>query len=200
MVQLLKEFPDSVVVLTDLQIPKSFTTSLRRHRINITEFVPSALDHAQRKEYLMQKLSGQNELLEKELDAFKWLMGGFELVELNRLVLALQFEMSKGPSKPFSALLHDSIEKVRNASADKPHIKMMLRGLADWDKIKGYPKAKAKIHDMLYGPWKDPEKYSKFNVKTPSGMLLYGPSGCGKSMFVQAVANDGIFNVLEIQL
>jgi transitional endoplasmic reticulum ATPase len=76
----------------------------------------------------------------------------------------------------------------------------MSRGQCSWEDIRGYDEQLGKIKSMLYGPWKHQDLYTKFGILKSPGMLFYGPSGCGKSSVVQAIANDGTFSVIEVDL
>jgi len=47
-------------------------------------------------------------------------------------------------------------------------------------------------------PLKNPEKFKKFNVSVPNGILLFGPPGCGKTFIVRKLAEEIGYNFKEI--
>jgi ATP-dependent 26S proteasome regulatory subunit len=49
-------------------------------------------------------------------------------------------------------------------------------------------------------PLKNPEKYKKFNVTIPNGILLYGPPGCGKTFIVEKLAEEVGYNFMDVPL
>lgn len=59
-----------------------------------------------------------------------------------------------------------------------------------WDDVGGLESVKQQIIETLEWPIKYPEKFEKFGVQAPKGILLYGPPGTGKTMLAQAVAKE----------
>lgn len=45
---------------------------------------------------------------------------------------------------------------------------------------------------------KNPEKYERFGLNLPNGMLLYGPPGCGKTFFAEKFAEETGYNFQKI--
>ncbi|MCQ2326547.1 MAG: AAA family ATPase [Bacteroidales bacterium] len=45
---------------------------------------------------------------------------------------------------------------------------------------------------------KNPEKYKKFKLDLPNGMLLYGPPGCGKTFFAEKFAEETGYNFQKV--
>jgi AAA+ superfamily predicted ATPase len=190
-------FEDCVVLLLDTnKPPKQLVSRLQSHKVVLEQFQPAPLDHQQRKVYLRSQV----DLDDAALDSFKWTLGGFELEDLERVCIEFRFLRSSTNPSPFDAL-HRAIETAKREDDSRgKHLQMLGRGLCSWPEIKGYEDNKAKLQNHLYGPLKKPEIYARYGVNLPSGILLHGPSGCGKSMAIQAIANDGVFSVLEIRL
>ena len=54
------------------------------------------------------------------------------------------------------------------------------------------------ITDVL-NPLKNPEKFKKFKVSIPNGIILYGPPGCGKTFIVRKLAEELGYNFFEVK-
>ena len=54
------------------------------------------------------------------------------------------------------------------------------------------------IADVI-NPLKHPEKFKKFNVSIPNGIILYGPPGCGKTFIVRKLAEELGYNFFEVK-
>lgn len=61
--------------------------------------------------------------------------------------------------------------------------------MSEFDRIIGYENIKAELKrfaDVL----KEPEKYTKLGVTTPSGILLYGAPGLGKTLMANCFVKE----------
>ena len=68
-----------------------------------------------------------------------------------------------------------------------------------WDDIGGLDIVKQQIVETVEWPLKYPEKFQKFGIEPPSGILLYGPPGTGKTMLAQAVAHESDASFISIK-
>jgi transitional endoplasmic reticulum ATPase len=53
------------------------------------------------------------------------------------------------------------------------------------------------ISDIIQ-PLLNPEKYQKFKLSIPNGLLLYGPPGCGKTFIVKKLAEELRYHLFEM--
>jgi len=53
------------------------------------------------------------------------------------------------------------------------------------------------INDVI-SPLQNPEKFKKFKLSIPNGILLYGPPGCGKTFIVKKLAEELGYNFIEL--
>lgn len=67
-----------------------------------------------------------------------------------------------------------------------------LKGVAGMKKLKNLL-----ISDVI-NPFRHPERFKKFKVTIPNGILLYGPPGCGKTFIVKKLAEELGYNFFEI--
>ena len=68
-----------------------------------------------------------------------------------------------------------------------------------WDDIGALSELKNELEISLILPIKQPEKFKKFNISAPAGVLLYGPPGCGKTLLAKAVANASQANFIAVK-
>lgn len=71
----------------------------------------------------------------------------------------------------------------------------VLRG---FDCVAGMKDLKALLVNDVINPLLNPEKYKKFKLSIPNGILLYGPPGCGKTFIVKKLAEELEYNFFEL--
>lgn len=70
-----------------------------------------------------------------------------------------------------------------------------VRGL---DSVAGMRDLKTLLINDVINPLLNPEKYLKFKLSIPNGILLYGPPGCGKTFIVKKLAEELRYHLFEI--
>lgn len=71
----------------------------------------------------------------------------------------------------------------------------VLRG---FDCVAGMKQLKAMLVNDVINPLRNPEKYKRFKLGVPNGILLYGPPGCGKTFIVKKLAEELDYNYVEL--
>lgn len=71
----------------------------------------------------------------------------------------------------------------------------VLRG---FDCVAGMQPLKAMLVSDVIEPLMHPEKFKKFKLSVPNGILLYGPPGCGKTFIVKKLAEELGYNFIEM--
>lgn len=83
---------------------------------------------------------------------------------------------------------HDKIKKIIDKLT-------LLRGL---DCVAGMKQLKSLLVNDVINPLINPEKYKKFKLSIPNGILLYGPPGCGKTYIVKKLAEQLDYSYIEL--
>lgn len=71
----------------------------------------------------------------------------------------------------------------------------VLRG---FDCVAGMKPLKSMLINEVIEPLLNPEKYKKFKLGIPNGILLFGPPGCGKTFIVKKLAEELGYNFYEM--
>lgn len=71
----------------------------------------------------------------------------------------------------------------------------VLRG---FDCVAGMRPLKAMLMNDVIEPLMNPEKYKKFKLGIPNGILLFGPPGCGKTFIVKKLAEQLGYSFIEM--
>ena len=65
--------------------------------------------------------------------------------------------------------------------------------------VAGMEELKNLLTTDVINPLTSPEKFEKFKVSIPNGIILYGPPGCGKTFIVRKLAEELGYNFTEIK-
>ncbi len=66
------------------------------------------------------------------------------------------------------------------------------------DSVAGMKNLKNLLIRDVINPLLNPEKYVKFKLSIPNGLLLYGPPGCGKTFIVRKLAEELRYHLFEM--
>lgn len=78
----------------------------------------------------------------------------------------------------------------------------LLEGLTElrgFDAVAGMGELKELLNEDVIKPLQHPEKYEKFKLSVPNGILLFGPPGCGKTFIVRKLAEELGYSYFEIK-
>jgi len=68
-----------------------------------------------------------------------------------------------------------------------------------WSNIGALQSVRHQLVNAVVKPIQSPEKYEKFGIAIPAGVLLWGPPGCGKTLLAKAVANESKANFISVK-
>lgn len=74
-----------------------------------------------------------------------------------------------------------------------------LTQLRGFDAVAGMVSLKHLLIEEVIEPLRHPEKYEKFKLSIPNGILLYGPPGCGKTYIIRKLAEELGYNFVEVK-
>ena len=99
----------------------------------------------------------------------------------------LRLHIATGIVQEFA--IHDVREKGKKPLTTKTLGFAALAGMKD---------IKAQLQKSIINPLKNPEKFKKYKLNVPNGVLLYGPPGCGKTYLVEHLAAEIGWNYMEL--
>ncbi len=71
--------------------------------------------------------------------------------------------------------------------------------MVSWEAVGGLDDVKREVVETVEWPLRYPEKFKKFDIRPPRGVLLYGPPGTGKTLIAKAVANETKANFITVK-
>jgi ATP-dependent 26S proteasome regulatory subunit len=74
-----------------------------------------------------------------------------------------------------------------------------LTVLKGFECVAGMKDLKNLLTSDVINPLKNPEKFKKFKVSVPNGIILYGPPGCGKTFIIRKLAEELAYNFFEVK-
>ena len=69
----------------------------------------------------------------------------------------------------------------------------------NWEDVGGLSNAKQELKEAVEWPLKNPDKFKKFGINPPKGVILTGIPGTGKTLLAKAVANESDANFISVK-
>ena len=109
-----------------------------------------------------------------------------------------------------SSIPPEAFEKIKVMMADfinalKEIIPSALREIhievprVRWEDVGGLENVKQELREAVEWPLKYPERFKKFGLRPPKGILLFGPPGTGKTLLAKAVATESGANFIAVR-
>lgn len=83
-------------------------------------------------------------------------------------------------------------------SVMRENLGLVTRSSMKLDSIDGMEEIKKYLITSVLGPLRHPEKFKRFGLSSPSGILLYGPSGCAKTTIVKCLAGETKMTLISV--
>ncbi|MDT3767587.1 proteasome ATPase [Gleimia hominis] len=115
----------------------------------------------------------------------------------SKRMLKLAGPLRHGGVKPGDSMLVDvragvALERIVRSDVEQ----LLTPEVPDvtYDDIGGLAAQIQKVRDSVELPFKHPQLYRDYGLRSPKGILLYGPPGCGKTLIAKAVARSLAMN------
>lgn len=90
------------------------------------------------------------------------------------------------------------LEVVYDGEKDKTIKNVSKKKGKGFSAIAGMDIVKDILHNDIIRALKEKERFAKYEIPLPNGMLLYGPPGCGKTFIAEKFAEEVGFNFIKI--
>jgi transitional endoplasmic reticulum ATPase len=151
-----------------------------------------------------------NRLLDMDIDRPYVLLYKIRLLQrMGRLKEAIAWiclEAQLNPEDPKVLALRDELMEFYPFSLFEPRplspdvLAAFRKADTDWPDVAGMNEVKIQLHNDIILPLKHPEKFQRFKVGLPNGILFYGPPGCGKTFLARKLAEKVGHNFRELRM
>lgn len=120
---------------------------------------------------------------------------------LRRILPEIQTDKEVPPEVLEKMVLHKQDFKEALKEIQPSALREVLVQIPDveWDDVGGLDDAKQELKEAVEWPLKSPEKFRKFGITPPKGVLLTGVPGTGKTLLAKAVANESDANFISVK-
>lgn len=130
----------------------------------------------------------------------------YRLSDNNFLYLFITLKTSdvRGGMDKLIKITHQGTEYlgILTSQHSQEHVTEIIDGLTQlkgFASVAGMSELKNLLINDVIQPLLNPEKYEKFKLSVPNGILLYGPPGCGKTFIVRKLAEELGYNFVEVK-
>ncbi len=130
----------------------------------------------------------------------------YRLSDDNFLYLFINLKLSdiRSSKEKLIKITHQGVEYLGIITSEysQEHVTEIIDGLTQlkgFASVAGMTELKHILLNDVIKPLLNPEKYEKFKLSVPNGILLYGPPGCGKTFIVRKLAEELGYNFVEVK-
>lgn len=202
-----------VVVIGATNRPDAIDAALRRPGRFDREIEIGVPDKEERKEILEVHTRNMPLANDVDLDDITEVTHGFVGADLEalckeaamrvlrRILPEIQTDKEVPPEVLEKMVLHKQDFKEALKEIQPSALREVLVQIPDveWDDVGGLDNAKQELKEAVEWPLKSPEKFKKFGITPPKGVLLTGVPGTGKTLLAKAVANESDANFISVK-
>lgn len=127
----------------------------------------------------------------KHLRLFGQVADGCKALTLNGHTYGYSYGTQRPPKR--GNIVHSNSD---NSVGVADHIKSQTGGFKE---VAGMAELKRTLRRDIIEPLRHADRYRKFRLSLPNGMLLFGPPGCGKTFIVQKLAEEIGYNFIKLK-
>ncbi|MDI9618035.1 CDC48 family AAA ATPase [Methanothermobacter sp.] len=202
-----------VVVIGATNRPDALDPALRRPGRFDREIEIGVPDREERKEILQIHTRGMPLAEDVDLDELAEITHGFVGADLESLCkesamrvlrrvlpeIKADEEIPKEVLKKMIVTRADFKEALKEVQPSALREVLVQVPNVSWDDIGGLEDAKQELREAVEWPLKYPDRFKKFGIKPPKGILLHGSPGTGKTLLAKAVANESQANFIAVK-